>query len=159
MKRARLLCPPVSPRVCSNSCPLSRWCYLSSANPLLLLLSFLPSIRVFSNESALHIKQSKFGASASVLPKNIQGWFPLELTDLILQFKGLSIVFNITMQKRQFFSAQPFSWFKSHIGTWLPEKPVLTILYKPLSAKWYISFLIHCLPNISCSYKSLFYRL
>ena len=55
-------------------------------HPLLLLPSIFPSIRVFSNESALHIRWQGIGASAvaSVLPMNIQGWFPLGLTGLIL---------------------------------------------------------------------------
>ena len=67
--------------------------------PLLLLPVVFPSIRVFSNESALHIKWPSIGASASALvpPMNIQGWFPLGLTGLIfLQSKGLSIVFSST---------------------------------------------------------------
>ena len=58
LQHARLLCPLLSPRVCSNSCPLSRQCYLtisSSIVPLLLLPSIFPSTRVFSSESALHI--------------------------------------------------------------------------------------------------------
>ena len=57
----------------------------------------------------------------SVLPKNIQGWFPLGLTGLIsLPPKGLSRVFsNTTLQKHQFFSTQPSLWSKSHIYTWL----------------------------------------
>ena len=64
-------------------------------------------------------------ASASVLPKNIQDWFPLEWTGLIsLQFKGLSSVFsNTTAQKHQFFSAQLSLYSNSHIHTWLLEKP------------------------------------
>ena len=57
---AKLPFPPLSPRVCSNSCPLSQWCYptISSSvvRPLLLLPSIFPSIRVFSNESALAIR-------------------------------------------------------------------------------------------------------
>ena len=62
-------------------------------------------------------------ASASVLPMNIQGWFPLELTGWIsLQSKGLSRAFsNTTVQKHQFFGAQA-SWSNSHICTWLLEK-------------------------------------
>ena len=62
--------------------------------------------------------------SASVLPMNIQGWFPLGLTGLItLHSKGFSRVFsNTTVQKHQFFSAQPSLWFNSHIHTWLLEK-------------------------------------
>ena len=59
------------------------------------------------------------GASASVLPVNIQDCFPLGLTDLIfLQFKGLSrVFFNTTIQKHQFFGAQPSSQSNSHIHT------------------------------------------
>ena len=63
-------------------------------------------------------------ASASVLPMNIQGWFPLVSTDLIsLLSKGLSRVFSsTTVWKHQFFSAQPSLWSTSHIHTWLLEK-------------------------------------
>ena len=78
--------------------------------PLLLLPSILPNIRVFSNESALHIRwqSTRVSALASVLPKNTQDWSPLEWTHWIsLQSKGLSRVFsNTTVQKHQFFSAQ-----------------------------------------------------
>ena len=64
-------------------------------------------------------------ASASVLPMNIQDWFPLGLTGLIsLQSKGLSRVFsNTAVQKHQFFGAQLSLWSNSHIHTWLLEKP------------------------------------
>ena len=64
-------------------------------------------------------------ASASVLPMNIQKWFPLGLTGLIsLQSKGLSRVFpNTTAQKHQFFIAQLSLWSSSHIHTWLLEEP------------------------------------
>ena len=82
---------------------------------------------VFSNESALRIRQPKywcftFSMSTSV---NIRGWFPLGLTCLIpLQFKGLSRVFSsITVQKYQFFGTQPSLWSNSHISTWLLERP------------------------------------
>ena len=67
---------------------------------LLLLASIFPSIKVFSKESVLHIRWPRIGVSAlaSVLPMNIQDWFPLGLTDLIsLQFKGPSRVFSDTM--------------------------------------------------------------
>ena len=62
-------------------------------------------------------------ASASVVPMNIQDWFPLGLTGLIsLQPKGLSRVFaNTTVQKHQFFHTQPSLWSNSHIHTWLLE--------------------------------------
>ena len=63
--------------------------------------------------------------SASVLPKNIQGWFPLGLTGLIsLQIKGLSRVFSSTIiRKHQFFNTQCSLWSNSHIRTRLLEKP------------------------------------
>ena len=65
-------------------------------------------------------------ASASVLTVNIQGWFPLGVTGLIsLQLKCLSRVFsNTTVQKHQFFSAQPTLWSNSHIHTRLLEKTI-----------------------------------
>ena len=64
-------------------------------------------------------------ASASVLPMNIQDWFPLRLVVLIsLQSKGLSkVVSNTTVQKHQFFSAHPSLWSNCYIHTWLLEKP------------------------------------
>ena len=77
---------------------------------LLLPPSIFPSIRGFSNESVLCIRWPKYWslASASVLPMNIQDWFPLGWTGWIsLQSKGLSSVFsNTTLQKHQFFGAQ-----------------------------------------------------
>ena len=78
--------------------------------PLLLLPSIFPSIRVFSNESALHIRWPNIGVSAStsVLPMNTQDWFPLGWIGWIsLQSKGLSRIFsNTTVQKHQFFGTQ-----------------------------------------------------
>ena len=101
--------------------------HLMLCHLLLLLASIFPSIRIFSNESALHISDQTIGASASasVLPMNIQSWFPLGLTDLIsLLSKGLSGVFySTTAQKHQFFGAQPSLWSNSHIYTRLLEKP------------------------------------
>ena len=83
----------------------------------LLLPSIFASIQVFSNESVLHIRWPNIGASASasVLPVNIQDWFPLGLTGLVsLQSKGLSRVFSNTIQKHQFLGAQPSVWSNSH---------------------------------------------
>ena len=101
--------------------------------PLLLQPSIFPSIRVFFNESAQSIGTS---LSASVLPVNIQGWFPLGWTGLIsLQSKGLSRVFsNTTVQKHQFSGAQLSLWYNSHIQTWLLEKTQFW-LYDPLMGK------------------------
>ena len=95
MQHARLLCLSPSPGVCSNSCPLSQWCYLtisSSVIPFSCLLS-LPVLGSFSVSQFFPSVGQSIGvsASASVLPVNIQDWFPLGLTDLIsLLSKGLS---------------------------------------------------------------------
>ena len=95
--------------------------------PLLFLPSIFPSIRVFSNESALCIRWPKYWSfSFSLSPSNnIQDWFPLGLTGWIsLLSKGLSRVFSSTaVWKHQFFSTQPSLWSTSHIRTWLLEKP------------------------------------
>ena len=94
---------------------------------LLLLPSIFPSIRVFSNESVLHIRWPNIGVSvlASVFPMNIQDWFPLGWTGWIsLQSKGLSrVFFNTTVQKHQFFSTQHSLKSNSHIHARLLEKP------------------------------------
>ena len=101
--------------------------HLILCHPLLLLPSIFPRIRVFSNESVLCIRWPNIGASSStsVLSMNIQDWFPLGLTGSIsLLSKGHSRVFsNTTVQKHQFFGAQPSLWSYSHIHTWLLEKP------------------------------------
>ena len=73
LQHNRLLCPPLYQRVCSNSYPLSPWCYptISSCHPFLLLPSIFPSIRVFSNETALHIRWLKYCSfSFSISPSN-----------------------------------------------------------------------------------------
>ena len=87
--------------------------------PLLLLPSIFPSIRVFLLMSQFFTSSGQSvgtSASTSVLPMNIQGWFPLGLTGLIsLQSKGLSRVFsNTTVQKHQFFNAQLSLWSNSY---------------------------------------------
>ena len=101
--------------------------HLILCHPLLLLPSIFPRIKVFPiSQSFTSGGQSiRVSALASVLPMNIQDWFPLGMTGWIsLQSKGLSRVFsNTTAQKYQFFCAQLYLWSNSHIHTWLPEKP------------------------------------
>ena len=89
--------------------------HLILCRPLLLLPLIFPSVRVFANESTLRNRWPKNWSSASVLPMNIQGWFPLGWTGLIsLQSEGLSRVFsNTTVWKHQFFSAQLSLWSNS----------------------------------------------
>ena len=85
------------------------------------------SIRVFTNESTLRMRWQKYSSFSfsKFLPKNTQGWSPSEWTGWIcLQSKGLSRVFSsTTVQKHQFFGAQPSSQSNSHIHTWPQEKP------------------------------------
>ena len=98
MQHARLLQPPLSPRVCSNSCPLSQWSYITIlCHSHLLWPSVFPSLRVCSNELALHIKWPKYW-SFSISPSNEYSWFISFRTDWFtsLQSKGLSRVFSCT---------------------------------------------------------------
>ena len=104
-QHARPPCPSPTPWVHPNPCPSN---HLILCHPL-LLPSIFPSIRVFSNESALRIRWPKYWSfSFNILPMNTQDWSPLGWTGWIsLQSKGLSRVFsNTTVQKHQFFSTQ-----------------------------------------------------
>ena len=130
LQHTRLPCPSPTPGAYSNSCPLSWWSHpiiSSSVVPFSSCLQSFPASGFFPMSQFFTSGGQSVGisASASVLPMNIQGWFPLGLTGLIsLQFKGLSRVFaNTTVQKHQFFSAQPSSQSNSHIHTWPLEKP------------------------------------
>ena len=127
---ARLPCPSPFPRACSDSCPLSQWCHptiSSSVIPFSSCLRSFPASGSFPrSQFFISGGQSiRALASASVLPMNIQDWFPLGLSGFIFWLsKGLSRVFsNNTIWKHQFFSAQPSSWSTSHICIWLLEKP------------------------------------
>ena len=126
--RPRLPCLLLSPGVCSDSCPLSRWIQPTTSSSVVPFSSCLQS---FPPSGSFPVSQfftsggQSIGPSTSVLPMNIQGWFPVGLTGLIsLLSKGLSRMFSsTTVQKHQFFSAQPSLWSNSHICTWLLEKP------------------------------------
>ena len=102
LQHIRLLCPSLSSRVCSNSWPLSQWCHpiiSSSVIPFSSCLQSFPASRSFQMSRHLSSDGQNIGASAStsVLPMNIQGWFPLGVTGLIsLKSKGLSRVFSST---------------------------------------------------------------
>ena len=107
---ARLPCPSPTPRVYSNSCPLSRWYHPTISSSVVLFSSCLQSFPESGSfpMSQFFVSSSQsigVSASAPVLPVNIQDWFPLGWTGWIsLQSKGLSRVFsNITVQKHQFF--------------------------------------------------------
>ena len=97
LHHARLLCPSATPRACSNSCPLSWWCHpiiSSSVVPFSFCLQSFPASVSFQLNWFFPSGGQCTGDSASVLPMNIQDYFPLGLTSLIsLLFKGLSRVF------------------------------------------------------------------
>ena len=161
MQHIRLPCPSLSPRVCTNSCPLSLWCHPT----LLSVVSFscpqsfpasesFPMSRLFTSGS----QSIGTSASASVLPMNIQGLFPLGLTGLIsLLSKELSKVFSsTTVSKHHFFSTQPsFMVQLSHIYMITRKTTTLTrqtfvgkimaLLFNMLS--W---FVIPFLPRSKC---------
>ena len=129
-QHARPPCPSPPPGVHSDSCPSSQWCHpanSSSVVPFSSCLQSLPASESFpmSQLFAWGGQSTGVSASASFLPKNTQGWSPLDWTGWIsLQFKGLSRVFSsTTVQKHQFFGAQLSSQSNSHIHTWPQEKP------------------------------------
>jgi len=118
---------PLSPDVCSDSCPLSWWCYLTISS---FTSPFSFCFRSFPASGSFPMSRHQWpkgwaSASVSVLPMDIQGWFPLGLTGLMsLQSKGLSGVFSsTTIKKYQFFNAQVSLWSNSQIHIWLLEEP------------------------------------
>ena len=134
LQHARLPCPSPMPGAYSNSCPSSQWCHPTISSSVFPFSSHLQSFPASESFPMSHFFASGgqsigVSASTSVLPVNIQDWFPLGfplgLTGWIsLQFKGLSrVFFNTTVQKHQFFSTQPSLWSNFHIHTWLLEKP------------------------------------
>ena len=130
LPHSRLPCPSPTPGAYSNSSPSSQWCHAaisSSVIPFSSCLQSLPASGSFpvSWFSASGGQITRASASASVLPMNIQDWFPLGWTGwLSLQSKGLARVFsNTTVQKHQFFSAQLSSQSNYHIHIWPLEKP------------------------------------
>ena len=126
-QHARLLCPPLSPRVCSNSCLLSQWYYLtisSSVTPFWFWLQSFPASGSFSMSQLFASGGQSIGASALVLPVNIQSWFPFRLTGLIsLLFRGSEESSPAQFKKHQFFCIHPSLWsisvvknLSAHVG-------------------------------------------
>ena len=131
LQHARLPCPSPTPRAWSNWCPSSQWCHSTISSSVILfsfcLQSFLASGSFLISWLFTSGGQS-IGASASVLPMNIQDCFPMGLTGLIsLQSKRLSKVFsNTTVQKHQFFCTQLSLESNSHIHTTTGKTIALT---------------------------------
>ena len=113
LQHARPPCPSPTPRVYSNSCPLSWWCHPTiscSVVPFSYCPQSFPASGSFQMSQFFASGGQSIGASAlaSVLPMNIQDWFPLGWTGWIsLLSKGLSrVISNTTVQKHQFFGTQ-----------------------------------------------------
>ena len=125
LQHARPPCPTPTPGVYPNPCPSSWWCHptiLSSVVPFSSCPQSVPASGSFQMRSQLFASGGQsigVSASTSVLPMNSQDWSPLGWTGWIsLQSKGLSRVFSsTTVQKHQFFGAQPSSQSNSHIHT------------------------------------------
>ena len=129
-QHARPPCPSPAPGVHPDSRPSSQWCHpaiSSSVIPFSSCLQSLPASETFPMSQCFTWGGQSTGVSAlaSFLPKKSQDWSPSEWTGCIcLQSKGLSRLFsNTTVQKHQFFGAQPSSQSNSHIHTWPQEKP------------------------------------
>ena len=129
LQHARLPCPSLYSRVCSNSCLLSQWCHqtiLFPVTPLSSCPQSVPASGSFPMSWLFTLGGQSIGAlaSASVLLMNVQCWFPLGLTGLIsLLSKGLSRVFSsTTVWRHRFFGAQSFLLSSSYIHTWLTGK-------------------------------------
>ena len=117
LQYTRLPCPSPTPRACPNSCPPSWWCHPTISSSVIPFSSCLQSFQASGSFQMSQLFTSggqRIGvsASASVLPMNIQVWFPLGWTGwMSLQSKGVSRAFsNTTVQKHQFFSAQLSLW-------------------------------------------------
>ena len=120
--------------------------YLILCCPLLFLPSIFPSIRVFSNELALLIRWPKCW-SFSISPSNeYSGFISLRIDwlDLFAIHGTLKSLLQHHSSTASILWCLASLWCNSHICTWLLEKPKL-LLYGPLSAKWCLCFLIHCL--------------
>ena len=117
LQHARLPCPPLSPRVCSNSCPLSQWWHPTISSFITPFSFCPPSFQAsgsfpLSQLLASSSQSIRASASASVLPMSIQGSFPLGLTGLMsLLSKGLSgVFFRTTVWKHQSVQKSKNKW-------------------------------------------------
>ena len=132
LQHASLSCPLLSLRSCSNSCPSSLWCHpaiSSSVIPFSSCLKSFPASGSFLMSQFFVSGGQSFGASASasVLPKSIQGWVPLGLTGWIsLQSKGLSRVFSSTMVQKHLWGSAFFMVQLSHMYTTTGKTITLT---------------------------------
>ena len=135
LQHARPPCPSPPPRVYSNSCPSSRWCHPAISSSVIPFssshLQSLPASGSFQMSQFFALSGQSIGvsASASVLPMNIQDWFPLRWTSWIsLQSKGLSRVFsNTTVQKHQFLKKKKNQFFSQSLPSGSFHNPLILL--------------------------------
>ena len=149
LQHVRLPCPSPTSRPCSSSCLSSRWCHPTISSSVIPFSSYLQS---FPPSGSFQMSQlfasggQSIGVSASVLPMNIQDWFPLAQTGLIsLLSKKLSRVFSSIIWKHRFFGTQPFFMVQLSHPYSMTTGKTIALLYEQLLAKWCLCFLIQCL--------------
>ena len=163
LQHARFHCPSPSPRACSNSCVWSRWCHPTISSCIVPFSSCHESLPASESFPVSHFFTSDgqsigASASASVLPMNIQDWFPLGLTGLIsLLSKGLKNTFQHNSKASILRCPAFFMVQFSHL--YMTTRKIICIrllesqkllekklwLYGPLSTKWCLCFSICCL--------------
>ena len=139
LQHTSLPCPSPTPGAYSNSCPLSQWCHTPISSSVLYYLLEFPQIYVhWVSDAYLTISSSVLIFSFFLQSFPASEYFPMcQIFPSGNQILGFSL-------QHQFFGAQSSLWSSSRTCTWLFEKPQLW-LYRPLSAKWCLYILMHCL--------------
>ena len=115
LQRARLPCPSPTPGACSNSCPLSRWCHPSSSSSAVPFSSRLQSFPTLGSSPVSQLfasggQSTGVSASTSVLPVNIQGWFPLGCSRVLNKFLNLPSLSLLICKTGDYFIPVNFHW-------------------------------------------------
>ena len=160
LQHARLLCSPVCPRVCSNSCPLSWWCYLTISSSVITFSSCPQSFPAsgFFPMSELFASQPKYWSfSFSISPSNEYSGlisFRIDWLDLFAVRGTLKSLLQYYNSKASILQCSAFFMVQSHICIWLLEKPQLW-LCRPLSA--FIYLFMKIVPGIFAWILGIFY--
>ena len=152
LQHTRLFCPSLTPQVCTNSCPLSQWCFLtisSSASPFSSCPQFFPNYRVFSNESDLCIRWPKYWSfSFSISPSNECSElisFRIDWFDLFAAQVTLKSLLQHHSSKTSTLWCSAFFMVQLLYLCMTTGKKTKLWLYRLLSANWYLWFLIYYL--------------
>ena len=131
LQHTRLFCPSLTPQVCTNSCPLSQWCFLtisSSASPFSSCPQFFPNYRVFSNESDLCIRWPKYwNFSFSISPSSEYSGLICFRIDWFNFLAFKTRVFQHHSSKASILQCSAFFIVQLSIHTWLLKKPYLRL--------------------------------